>query len=166
MDNYPRKFSHIGMSVKNIEQVVKWYSEVLGFYVIMPVTKVENEADSAIGIMCQDVFGKNFADFKIAHLSTVDGIGIEMFEFPENEDEMTKFNPYTNGLFHFCIQDPNIENLVDKIIKAGGKQRMPIRSYYPEDKPYRMVYMEDPFGNVFEIYTHSYELHYSLGAYE
>jgi hypothetical protein len=28
-----------------------------------------------------------------------------------------------------------------------------------------MVYVEDPFGNVFEIYTHSYELTYSPGAY-
>ncbi|MEX2593799.1 MAG: hypothetical protein WD426_13580 [Anditalea sp.] len=26
--------------------------------------------------------------------------------------------------------------------------------------------MEDPFGVVFEIYTHSYELTYSAGAYE
>jgi hypothetical protein len=25
--------------------------------------------------------------------------------------------------------------------------------------------MEDPFGNILEIYSHSYELHYSSGAY-
>lgn len=166
MKNYPRNFSHIGMSVKNIEKVVDWYSDVLGFYIIMPVTKVENESDTAIGIMCQDVFGKKFENFKIAHLSTGDGIGIEMFEFPENKEEKVVFNPYQNGIFHFSIQDPNIEELVEKIINNGGKQRMPIREYYPSSKPYKMVYMEDPFGNVFEIYTHSYELHYSIGAYE
>lgn len=28
-----------------------------------------------------------------------------------------------------------------------------------------MVYIEDPFGNVFELYSHSYELTYSAGAY-
>jgi len=28
-----------------------------------------------------------------------------------------------------------------------------------------MVYVEDPFGLIFEIYTHSYELTYSQGAY-
>lgn len=166
MKNYPRKFSHIGLSVKNIEEVVKWYQEVLGFYVIMPVTLVENEDETAIGVMCQDVFGKEFASFKIAHLSTADGIGFEMFEFPENEDVSVEFNPYRSGFFHFCIQDPDIEGLVDNILANGGKQRMPIRSYYPDSKPYKMVYMEDPFGNVFEIYTHSYELHYSVGAYE
>jgi len=26
--------------------------------------------------------------------------------------------------------------------------------------------MEDPFGNILEIYSHSYELHYASGAYE
>jgi hypothetical protein len=40
-----------------------------------------------------------------------------------------------------------------------------VRKYYLGDKPYRMVYMEDPFGNVFELYSHSYELTYSAGAY-
>jgi len=28
-----------------------------------------------------------------------------------------------------------------------------------------MIYMEDPFGNILEIYSHSYELIYSAGAY-
>lgn len=163
---YPRKFSHIGFSVKNIEDVVNWYHKVLGFYILMPVTEVENEADTAIGVMCQDVFGKEFGTFKIAHLSTVDGIGIEMFEFPETKEEKAEFNPYRLGVFHICIQDPNIEDLADLIVKEGGKQRMPIREYYPNEKPYRMVYMEDPWGNIIEIYTHSYELHYSSGVYQ
>ncbi len=48
---------------------------------------------------------------------------------------------------------------------AGGKQRMPVRHYFPGEKPYRMVYVEDPFGIVFELYSHSYELTYSAGAY-
>lgn len=34
------------------------------------------------------------------------------------------------------------------------------------EKPsYRMIYMEDPFGSIVEIYSHSYELIYSDGAY-
>lgn len=166
MKNYPRKFSHIGMSVKNIEDVVKWYTEVLGFYELMPPTLVENEGDSAIGIMCQDVFGDKFEPFKIAHMSTVDGIGIEMFEFPETKKDKNEFNPYKLGIFHLCIQDPDIEGMVEKIVSTGGKQRMPVREYYPGEKPYKMVYMEDPWGNIIEIYTHSYELHYSSGVYK
>jgi len=48
--------------------------------------------------------------------------------------------------FHFCIQDPDVEGLVAKIVKHGGKQRMPIHEYYPREKPYKMCYVEDPFG--------------------
>jgi hypothetical protein len=29
-----------------------------------------------------------------------------------------------------------------------------------------MVYMEDPFGHILEIYSHSYELTYAAGAYQ
>lgn len=163
MKQYPKKFSHIGLSVRNIEAVVKWYQDVMGWYTLMEPCVVENESETAIGVMCQDVFGSDFEAFKIAHMSTVDGIGIEMFEFPNSEDY--EFNPQKQGIFHFSVQDPNIEELVEKIVANGGKQRMPIREYYPNDKPYRMVYVEDPFGNVFEIYTHSYELHYSNGVY-
>lgn len=75
------------------------------------------------------------------------------------------FEYWKTGTFHFCVQDPEIEGLVQKIVDHGGKQRMPIREYYPGEKPYRMCYVEDPFGLIFEVYSHSYELTYSQGAY-
>ncbi|MGY3805327.1 lactoylglutathione lyase family protein [Pigmentibacter ruber] len=166
MNTYPRAFSHIGITVSNLEKAVEFYENVFGFYLIMKPTIIEENSESAIGIMCQDVFGKGFQKFRIAHMSTSDKIGIEIFEFPQTKDlPVPKFNPFQVGLFHFCIQDPNVEELAEKIIAAGGKQRMPIRYYYPGSKPYRMVYCEDPFGNILEIYSHSYELVYSSGAY-
>lgn len=70
-----------------------------------------------------------------------------------------------HGAFHFAVQDPDLEGLLARIIAAGGKQRMAVREYFAGKKPYRMVYVEDPFGIVFEIYSHSYELTYSAGAY-
>ena len=164
MNTFPKTFSHIGLSVPKLEEAVKFYEEVMGWYTIMKPTVVKEESDTAIGQMCIDVFGKGWGSFKIAHLSTGDKIGIEMFEFQNNKTP-TEFEYWKTGTFHFCVQDPNIEALVEKILAHGGKQRMPIREYYPNEKPYKMVYVEDPFGLVFEIYTHSYELTYSQGAY-
>ncbi len=163
---YPRSFSHIGITVPDIHKAVKFYEEVMGWYVIMKPSIVKEESDTAIGQMCIDVFGENWETFEIAHLSTSDGIGIELFSFPDMDNKKPEFSPFNTGLFHFCVQDPDIESLVKKIVENGGKQRMPIREYYPNDKPYKMVYVEDPFGIVFEIYTHSYELTYSSGAYQ
>jgi lactoylglutathione lyase family protein len=163
---YPKTFSHIGITVPNIDEAVKFYTEVLGFYVIMEPTVVKEENLTAIGQMCIDVFGEGWGSFKIAHLSSGDKIGFELFEFSESKNLKPNFEPFRTGLFHFSVQDPDVEGLVKRIVDAGGKQRMPIREYYPGDKPYRMCYVEDPFGTVFEIYSHSYELHYSAGAYK
>ncbi|KZL28133.1 lactoylglutathione lyase family protein [Pseudovibrio sp. Ad37] len=163
---YPRRFSHIGLSVPDVEAAVKFYRDVMGWYIIMKPSEIV-EDDSPIGEMCTDVFGKGWKSFKIAHLSTSDGIGVELFEFAQNETPENNFEYWKTGIFHYCVQDPDVEGLAAKIEAAGGKRRMKEpRYYYPGEKPYRMIYMEDPFGNILEIYSHSYELHYSSGAYK
>ncbi|MFD1383867.1 lactoylglutathione lyase family protein [Rhodanobacter aciditrophus] len=163
--SYPRSFSHIGISVPDLENAVHFYTEVLGWYLIMKPSEII-EDDSAIGEMCTDVFGVGWKRFRIAHLSTGDRIGVELFEFDNQENPENNFEYWKTGVFHFCVQDPNLEELADKIVAAGGKKRMKEpRYYYPGEKPYRMIYMEDPFGNILEIYSHSYELTYSAGAY-
>lgn len=162
---HPRAFSHIGITVPDLEKAVDFYTKVFGWYEIMKPTEVV-EDNSAIGAMCKDVFGEGFGKFRIAHLSTSDKIGVELFEFPNTVIPENNLEYRKSGIFHFCVQDPDIEGLAKKVVEHGGKQRMPIREYYPGEKPYRMVYVEDPFGNVFELYSHSYELTYSAGAYQ
>ena len=162
---YPRAFSHVGISVTDLDQAVKFYTETFGWYVIMPPTEIVSD-DSAIGIMCDDVFGEGWERFKIAHLATGDRVGIEIFEFRNAEKREQNFEYWKSGFFHISVQDPDVEGLAAKIVANGGKQRMPVREYYPGEKPYRMVYCEDPFGNLIEIYSHSYELTYSAGAYQ
>ena len=162
---YPRNFSHIGISVPDLEQAVKFYTEVMGWYLIMEPTEIV-EDDSPIGEMCSDVFGKGWDHFKIAHLSTGDRIGVELFQFKNQKNPDDNFEYWKTGVFHFCVQDPDVEGLAERIVEAGGKRRMEKpRYYYPGEKPYRMVYVEDPFGIIFEVYSHSYELTYSAGAY-
>lgn len=160
----PRTFSHIGLSVPDLDAAVAFYRDVMGFYVIMGPTQIE-EDETDIGVMCNDVFGAGWNKFRIAHLATADRIGFELFEFPDHHKPADNLPHRQVGLFHFAIQDPNLEDLLEKIVAAGGKQRMPVREYFPGEKPYRMVYVEDPFGIVFELYSHSYELTYSAGAY-
>lgn len=159
-------FSHIGITVPDLEKAVEFYTKAFGLYVIMPPSEVFRD-DSAIGQMCDDVFGDGWERFRIAHLSAGDGIGFELFEFPQTIEEVRPFEYWRRGLFHFCVQDENLEERVKIIEALGGRQRMSqVRKYYPGEKPYRMVYCEDPFGNIFELYSHSYELTYSVGAYE
>lgn len=135
MRTYPKAFSHIGLSVPDLEKAAAFYQEVMGWYTIMKPTVVMEESESAIGKMCVDAFGKGWGSFKIAHLSTGDKIGVEMFEFKNNR-KPAEFEFWNTGTFYFCVQDPNIEALVEKIVARGGKRRMPIGEYYPNERPF------------------------------
>lgn len=158
-------FSHIGITVPDLDRAVEFYTKAFDLYLLMPPSEVLQD-NSAIGEMCDDVFGSGWGRFRIAHLSTGDGVGIELFEFPKTDDSKPPFDYWKPGIFHFCLQDSDLEERVKRIEALGGKQRMQqVRYYYPDQKPYRMVYCEDPFGNLVELYSHSYELTYSSGAY-
>ena len=84
----------------------------------MKPTVVNEESETAIGKMCIDVFGCGCGSFKIAQLSAGDRIGVEMFEFQNNETP-PEFEYWKTGTFHFCIQHPNIKALVEKIVAHG-----------------------------------------------
>ena len=126
----PRTFSHIGLSVPDLGAAVQFYTEVLGLYTIMEPIEV-TEDDSAIGRMCTDVFGPGWTRLRIAHLSTADRIGLELFEFDDNHAPVENLPFRQHGTFHFAIQDPDVEGLLERIVAAGGKQRMPVREYSP-----------------------------------
>ena len=120
---YPRNFSHIGISVPDLEKAVEFYTEVMGWYLIMAPTDVVEDS-SPIGEMCTDVFGKGWERFRIAHLSTGDRIGVELFQFKDQRNPEDNFEYWKTGVFHFCVQDPNVEELAERIVAAGGKKRM------------------------------------------
>ena len=79
---YPKSFSHIGITVPDINEAVKFYSEVMGWYVIMKPSIVKKEQETAIGKMCIDVFGEDWSEFEIAHMSTSDVSVLNYFPFP------------------------------------------------------------------------------------
>jgi len=156
------KMNHVGIMVGNMDQAVEFYTKALGLRIVMNNTKVIEERESAIGRMCIAVFGQGFKGFNIAHLVTTDGIGVEMFEMKER-DERHDVDFSRLGIFHFCLQTDDFEGVMAKVEEFGGKVRMDVMRYHPEDdsKPMKMVYLEDPFGNLFELYSHSYEETYA-----
>lgn len=156
------KMNHIGILVGEMSKAVEFYTQALGLEIVMDKTEVMEERESAIGRMCIAVFGEGFKSFNIAHLITTDGIGVELFEMKDREDRHhVDFSRI--GIFHFCLQTDDFQVVLDKVQQYGGKARMDIMRYHPEDdnKPYKMVYLEDPFGNLFELYSHSYKETYS-----
>ncbi len=156
------KMNHVGLMVGDMDKAVEFYTKVLGLKIVMGNTKVIEERESAIGRMCIAVFGEGFKGFNIAHLVTTDGIGVELFEMKERA-ERHDLDFSRLGIFHFCLQTDDFETVMQKTEEFGGKVRMDIMRYHPEDdnKPAKMVYLEDPFGNLFELYSHTYEETYA-----
>ncbi|MDO6428335.1 VOC family protein [Thalassotalea sp. 1_MG-2023] len=157
------KMNHIGIMVGDMNKAVEFYTKVLGLKVIMDNTQVIEERETAIGRMCIAVFGPGFKGFNIAHLVTTDGIGVELFEMKDRQ-ERHPVDFSRIGIFHFCLQTDDFESVIERTKAFGGKVRMDIMRYHPEDdsKPAKMVYLEDPFGNLFELYSHSYEETYAV----
>lgn len=162
--SYPRAFSHVGISVPDIERAVQFYTEALGLYLVVPPSEINEGDDVVANVMLTEAVKPGWKRVRMAHLSTADGIGIELFEFEGAKKTGKDYRYRESGIFHFALQDPDIEQLAKRIVEHGGKQTMPVREFVPGDKPYKMVYCEDPFGNIIELYSHSYELTYSPQA--
>jgi len=154
---YPRTMNHVGITVTDIDAAVKWYRELFGCRVIMAPIAVADDGSYFAEILA-DIFGPGFDQVKMAHLTTGDGIGIELFEFakPKSVRPDDNFEFWKTGIFHICLTDPEIETLAETIAASGGKQRSKVWQLWP-DKPYKVCYCEDPWGNIIEISSHSYE---------
>lgn len=144
------------LSVTNIEKAIAFYKEVFGWYHLAGPWPIKRDGSST-SIFCDTLYGENWTGFKLAHMSTGDRVGIELLEFEENypakEWEFKK-----NGIFHFGVTVPDYEEFLEKLKAHGGKQRSLVNKRDVKGEIYVAVYAEDPFGNIFEIYTHSYEV--------
>ncbi|MGL6236150.1 MAG: VOC family protein [Segniliparus sp.] len=155
---YPRPINHIGISVPDIDKAIEWYAEVLGYRLFAGPTILD--INDRPPVQALDVLGGKFKRVKIAHLSTGYGTGIELFQSvdPSQEAESNEVEFYRNGIFHICVTDPNIEDLIEKIVDTGGSQISRIWDDRPPLNKFKMVYCRDPFGTIIEIHTHSYEI--------
>jgi catechol 2,3-dioxygenase-like lactoylglutathione lyase family enzyme len=159
MENlYPRSFNHVGVGVSDLEQAIQWYGTVFGFVLLGGPFEVHRDGSHA-GRQATEVLGKPFQKMRMAHLTTGNGIGFELFQLldPSHERRSPALEFWKNGFFHVCITDPNIENAVNRIVERGGKQLSQIWQIDEAVPGYSMCYCEDPFGNILEIYTHSYD---------
>ncbi|WCF12913.1 VOC family protein [Edwardsiella piscicida] len=88
---YPRSFSHIGITVTDLDRAVEFYTQVMGWYLIMPATTI-TEDDSSIGMMCNDVFGPGWGRFVSRIYQRGIKSGLSCSSFPIVNSERTILN--------------------------------------------------------------------------
>jgi catechol 2,3-dioxygenase-like lactoylglutathione lyase family enzyme len=154
---YPRTINHIAVSVSNLEEAIRWYQDILGFTLIKQPIEFEAN-DSLTGMAVKDFHSPKLKKMKIAWLTSANQVGFEIIEYvePKAERRADSFEYWKSGITHISVTDPDIEGLCKRISDSGGKQRSKIWEVVP-DKHYKVAFCEDPFGNIIEIYDHSYE---------
>jgi catechol 2,3-dioxygenase-like lactoylglutathione lyase family enzyme len=162
--DYPRPINHIGLSVEDLDASIDWYCRVLGFEVICGPFEIAAD-ESYAGREVTDFFGTELRRLRIVHLATGNGVGLELFEFvdPPSRRPVRDFEYTRTGFYHICVTDPDIDRLVARIVESGGRQLSSVWNAL-EDQPYRAAYCQDPFGNVIEVLSHSYERYVSNQA--
>jgi len=95
----------------------------------------------------------------LVHMAAANGFGLELFQLLDPRRERS-LEYWKSGFFHICVTDPNIEELASRMASSGGRQRSKVWRIDSTTNDYRLCYRENPFGNIIEIYTHSYETLY------
>lgn len=154
---YPRAFTHIGITVTDLQKGIAFYRAAFGLNIIFGPKRLQAD-ESRFGQISRQVYGPDFGEAVVVFLGTANGVVVELFEFvkPRSEPSPATFNYWQTGCFHVCFVDPDVEAAVDRIVSHGGKQRTPVWELWDETGK-KIAFCEDPFGNVIEIYSHSTE---------
>lgn len=151
-----RPVNHIGVSVPDLDEALRWYREVLGFTVLTPPVEMDS-TDGRLGAALAEMLGPRVRRFRMAHMTTGNGVGLQMFEFlePRQEAPADAMAYWQTGFFHICVTDSDIDGLAARIAEHGGRRSQVWRQI--PGQPYAASYCTDPFGNVIEINSHGYE---------
>lgn len=147
--------NHVGLTVPDIGAAIDWYVALFGFTHIMGPRLLEAHASATHET--PSVFGPRFRRAYQAHLLTANGVGLELFQFldppvSEPDPEMPYWRP---GPWHLCFTHPCVDDMMDRLVAAGGRRRTPAMAFVP-GRPWTLAYGADPWGNTIELMSHSY----------
>ena len=131
-------FHHVALSVKDIEESIKWYEDVFDLKVLSRMTIPHN-------------------DTKIAFIGNSSFI-IEMLQFPNaNPLPPERSHPDTDnatlGCKHFCVSVENNYEFVQNLKARGIKV-----AFEPEGMPRYGAFILDPTGNIIEVFDKDFDI--------
>ncbi|CAK7233740.1 hypothetical protein SCUCBS95973_008698 [Sporothrix curviconia] len=153
--SYP--INHVGVSVPDLDKAIEWYNSVLGFHKLREPSFVDRTIVPDAGAF--HVYPASLQKLRIGFLSTGNGVGFELFQFVEPStkegDEANFEKTYTRGgYFHIAITVPDCDETINKIVANGGRL---VGKSVPLFDEFQAAYVTDPWGNVIELITGSFE---------
>ena len=136
--NFNATFDHVGLTVSDLDQAVRWYGQALEL-------TVEFE------------FELPDFQFRGAMMLSRTGYRLELLERHGSQPGPLAANPVeaalTRGYGHICLDVAVVDEAYDALRGAGASERMSPR---PSPEPgVRMAYVADPEGNLIELIDRS-----------
>lgn len=135
------RFSHVGISVSDIERSIAFYHDMLGMEQLCEVFPFGGEQFEAImdipgvtGRMC--MIGKG-------------NLNLELFEFTGSKAKDPEYPVSDRGISHFGVEVDDIAETYEKLRAAGTRIHSPVITF--NQGSMQATYCRDPDGNVFEI---------------
>ncbi|KAK4503185.1 hypothetical protein PRZ48_006613 [Zasmidium cellare] len=153
--------NHVGISVPDLEEASKWYSENLGFRVLKPRVHFKRDPSKPRheDIHLFQVYPEPMNEAYVAYLVSGNGVGIELFEFVDPKHSTTlPFGPQLwtqTGCFHLALTDADPVGLGERLVKAGAKALAKPVVYGA--KSLCIAYLRDPCGLILEICSQGFE---------
>ncbi|TRY33787.1 VOC family protein [Aliiglaciecola sp. M165] len=137
--------NHIGLSVKNLDQVLKFYQRATGFEIVKQEVITFNDTADML-------YATNNVELRKATLKAPNML-FELTQFSGNEDIPLERKPVIGpGMTHTCFQSPITDPAFTKFVHAGAQ--VLTKSNAPVDiggYGVTYAYAYDPEGNMFEI---------------
>ena len=152
--------NHFGLSVSNIDEAIQFYKETMGWWHEAGPFTIQNDG----GPSCKFIDtiyaheGHTWESFKLAHMAAANGVGVELLEFENGFDPQIEFEFKRHGVFHFAITVGDIDAFLENFKAHVGKEySMRSDRKVSDHNTTTTIFVEDPFGNVFEVHSHTYE---------
>lgn len=135
------KFSHIGLSVVDIERSIAFYRDMLGLEPLCEVFDFGGE-DFATIMAIPKVTGRMC-------MIGSDALRLELFEFANARPKAPDHPVSDRGYSHFCIEVEDIAATCERMRAAGVRIHSPVITF--PGSGMKAIYCRDPDGNVFEV---------------
>jgi len=131
---------HVAIRVSDLDRSIGFYCDVLG---ARPLTAPSIRK----GPVIDEVFGPG-VQARMCFVGLEVG-NIELWQFLVPETPIPPADQPRLGQMHFAVTVDSVDEVAERVVAAGGRLRFPVKNLGGSDA--RMVYCEDPDGNVFEL---------------
>ena len=139
-----KSFFHTGFVVKDIEESIKFYTDVMGL-------KLQLRAERS-GKFAQTVTGLEGAHLKIAFLNMGDGHNLELVQYMSPTGSQSQTNLNDMGASHLAFFVENIEKYYDTMSKKGLRFISAPATLVEDGKVVRKAaFCQDPDNNWLEL---------------